>query len=122
MNQASKAYVIIHTAITCIQLTVILYCYTRLIKGLYIKEIENPVIDRKTTAEKKKLIIAFLLATTGFFVSYSPSEFLHSFVAVGYDKQIDWKLYSDLVCFDFIFVNLQFTGTLEVIFGPCSYV
>ena len=107
MNQASKAYVVIHTAITCIQLTVILYCYTRLIKGLYIKEIENPVIDRKTTAEKKKLIIASLLATTGFFVGYSPSEFLHSFVAAGDDKQIvvHWKLYSDLAAvFDFMYV------------------
>ena len=27
MNQASKVYVIIHTATTCIQLTVILHCY-----------------------------------------------------------------------------------------------
>ena len=49
----------------------------------YIKERENPAIDRETTAEKKKLIITFLLAATGFFVGYAPSEVLHSFVAVG---------------------------------------
>ena len=55
MNQASKVYVIIHSVITCIQLTVILYCYTRLIKGLYIKEIENPAKERETTVEKKDI-------------------------------------------------------------------
>ena len=55
MNQASKVYVIIHSAITWIQLTVKLYCYTRLIKGLYIKEIENPAKERETTVEKKDI-------------------------------------------------------------------
>ena len=35
------------------------------------------------TFHKKKLIITFLSATTGIFVGYAPSEFLHSFVAVG---------------------------------------
>lgn len=105
MNQASKGYLIIHTAITCIQLAVILYCYTRLIKGLYFKEIQNPAIDRETTAEKKKLVITFLLATTEFFVGYSPTEFLHSFVAVGNKKLIHWELYSDLAAvFDFMYV------------------
>ena len=105
MNQVSKVYIIIHTAITCIQLAVILYCYTRLIKGLNFKEIQNPAIDRETTAEKKKLVITFLLATTGFFVGYSPTEFLHSFVAVGNKKLIHWELYSDLAAvFDFMYV------------------
>ena len=106
MNQGSKVYIIIHTAISCIQLAVILYCYTRLIKGLYFKEIESPAIDRETTAEKKKLVITFLLATAGFFVGYSPTEFLHSFVAVGTDKKlIHWELYSDLAAvFDFMYV------------------
>jgi len=93
-----------------------------LIEGLYIKEIENPAIDKETTAEKKKLITTFLLATTAFFVGYSPSEFLQSFVAVGDDKQIDSKLYSDLVCvrFSLFYLRFQFIGTLEVIFGPCN--
>ena len=106
MNQASKVYIIIHTAISCIQLAVILYCYTRLIKELYFKEIENPEIDGETTVEKKKLVITFLLATTGFFVGYSPTEFLHSFVVVGTDlKLIHWELYSDLAAvFDVMYV------------------
>ena len=42
-------------------------------------------------------------------------------MAVGDDKQIDSKLNSDLVYVRF-YLRLQFTGTLEVIFGACSYV
>ena len=48
MNQASKVYVIIHTATSCIQLTVI---FTVICLLFCIKERENPAIDRETTAE-----------------------------------------------------------------------
>ena len=105
MNQASKVYTIISTSITCAQLALMIYCYTCLIRGLFFSSTVYPMTDRETTAEKKKLVITFLLATTGFFVGYWPTEFLHSFVAARDDKQIDSKLYSDLVgVFDFIFV------------------
>ena len=98
-------YTIISTSITCAQLALMIYCYTCLIRGLFFSSTVYPVTDRETTAEKKKLVITFLLATTGFFVGYWPTEFLHSFVAARDDKQIDSKLYSDLVgVFDFIFV------------------
>ena len=73
MNQASKIYLLVHASIFFIQLTTMCYCYASLIKGLYFT---NTVCPEETEgergSERKKLVLTFLLATTGFFIGYAP--------------------------------------------------
>ncbi|CAH3166708.1 unnamed protein product, partial [Porites lobata] len=56
LNEDNIKKAVAYIWIASVVISVILYCYTRLIKGLYFKE-KHPAIDRETTAEKKKLVI-----------------------------------------------------------------
>ena len=94
MNQATRVYVIINSVVSaCIPLTVILYCYGSVIKGLYFTNTvwSETVVER--TSEKKKLVITFILATTAFFVGYVPTAAVYTFFALGDDKQMDIKMF-----------------------------
>ena len=106
MNQASKVYIMFNTSVTCVQLAIVFFCYGCLIRGLYFSNNRvYPETQRDTTSEKKKLVITFILATTGFFVGYMPTILLYTFVAASDDKLLDSRLRSDLVgVVDFMFV------------------
>ena len=98
MNQASKIYVIINSVLTTfIPVMVILYCYGSLIKGLYFT---NTVCAMNTqqdrSSDKKKLVVTFILATTGFVIGYGPVVVFYSILASAGGKQISFKLYSDI--------------------------
>ena len=85
MNQASKVYVIVDCSHTLFQMAVMFYCYGSLIRGLYFT---NTVGER--SFEKKKLVITFILVTTGFFIGYAPTAVFYTVFASG--DQMDSKL------------------------------
>ena len=105
MNQASKIYLIVHASIFFIQLTTMCYCYASLIKGLYFT---NTVCPEETEgergSEREKLVLTFLLATTGFLISYAPGILFYTIVASRNVQQEDLLLYSVLrAVLDFLF-------------------
>ena len=101
LNRASKAYVIVHAVITLFQLAIVCFCYGSLIRGLYFTNTLCP----ETSSEKKKLVVTFTLVTAGFFIGYTPTALIYPVIPSGSYKQIEFKLYSDLIAvFDFAFV------------------
>ena len=108
MNQTSKIYLIVHASIFFIQLTTMCYCYASLIKGLYFT---NTVCPEETEgergSERKKLVLTFFLATTGFFIGYAPRILFYTIVASRDIQQEDLLLYSVLrglrAVLDFLF-------------------
>ena len=99
MNQASKVFVIVYAVVTTyIPMAVMFYCYTSLIKGLYIAKKVCPEATGQRRSEEKKLaiIITFILVTAVFFVGYTPVVTFYTVVASGNDEQMDFKLYSVL--------------------------
>ena len=105
MNQASKIYLIVHASIFFIQLTTMCYCYASLIKGLYFT---NTVCREETEgdrgSERKKLVLTFFLATTGFLIGYAPGILFYTIVASRDIQQEDLLLYSVLrTVLDFLF-------------------
>ena len=84
MNQASKVYVIIIASLGCLQMAVMFYCYGALIRGLYFTETVWPEAVGERSSEKKKLVITFILATTGFFIGYAPTAAFYTVFATGY--------------------------------------
>ena len=71
---ASNIYSIIYFVVTTyIPIVVFLFCYGSLIKGLYFS---NDICPESTinedNSEKKKLLITFILATSGFLLGYGP--------------------------------------------------
>ena len=104
MNQASKVYVIIYAvATTYIPMAVMFYCYGFLIRGLYFTDTVCSETNEERRSEKKKLVITFILATTGFFVGYTPFVVLYTVVAARDDEQMDLQLYS-VISSVFVFV------------------
>ena len=67
---------LLHHNVPCYRLhtiAIFLFCYGSLIKGLYFTHTlcaADTVEDR--SAEKKKLVITFILATAGFVIGYGP--------------------------------------------------
>ena len=96
MNQASKVYEIVHAVFgTYIPLLTILYCYGSLIKGLYFTNtICRESQGERALAEKKKLVITFVLATVGYFIGYGPFVVFHTIIASCPRQQISLKFYS----------------------------
>ena len=92
MNQASKAYVIIVCSLDCAQMAVMFYCYGSLIRGLYFTDNVWPETVGERSSKKKKLVIIFILATTGFFICNAPTQAFYTAFALGDDKQMDFKL------------------------------
>ena len=98
MNEGRKIYLIIFSVlITYIPMGMMLYCYGSLIKGLYFTHtICAADTEEDRSAEKKKLVVTFILATAGFFIGYGPIIAFYNVLVLGGYKQIDANLYSNL--------------------------
>ena len=88
----SNIYSIIYSVVTTyIPIAVFLFCYGSLIKGLYFS---NDICSESTISEdnskKKKLLITFILATSGFLLGYGP--FALSYV-IFFGKEIKFYFY-----------------------------
>ena len=93
MDQPTKVYVIIRTSLTCIQMVAVFYCYGSLIRGLYFTNTVCSETAGERSSEKKKLVIKFILATSGFFIGYTPVIVFYTVVSPTDDKQVDFQLY-----------------------------
>lgn len=99
MNKASKVYSIIESVWnTYLPLSVTIYCYGSLIRGLYFTKTicAESVANKECFSEKKRLAITFILATAGLFICLVPIVVFYTFVVPKTDDQVDLKLYSDL--------------------------
>ena len=98
MNQETKVYVIINALFGAyMPLLAMLYCYGSLIKGLYFTNTICPESQgERTLAEKKKLVMTFVLATAGYFIGYGPFVVFHTIIASWSRQQISLKFYSDI--------------------------
>lgn len=93
-SQATKVYVIVNTTVTFILLALTFYCYGSLIKGLYFSNTICPETVEERSAEKRKLLITFLVATVGFCIGYVPTLMFYSLVASSQDgDQMDDRLF-----------------------------
>ncbi|XP_074607879.1 mu-type opioid receptor-like isoform X1 [Acropora palmata] len=113
-NLASKIYLIIYSIFTVyIPITVFLFCYGSLIKGLNFSNAICAESTNEDNSEKKKLLTTFILATSGFLLGYGPIAVFHTMTSFG--KKID--------CFLFIKVDLIFSFPLEMSFclNPILY-
>ena len=105
-NHTIRVYVIINAVLsTYIPLVVMFYCYGALIRGLYFTNTVCSETIGERSAEKKKLVITFILATIAFIVGYVPFVVFHTVDAsTRDDNQTDFKLYSVLSSvFTFVF-------------------
>ena len=97
MNREAKVYVIINSVFsTYILMVVMIYCYGSLIRGLYFTNTVCPEENGERTSEKKKLVITFILATTGFCIGYTPVVFFYTVVASLKGEHLDVKVLSIL--------------------------
>ena len=64
---------LLNVVVFVIQLSIIMYCYGTLIRGLYFTNTVCAETDGERRSEKKKLVITFMLVTIGFFVGYTPA-------------------------------------------------
>ena len=105
MNRASKIYLLVHASIFFIQLTTMCYCYASLIKGLYFTNtVCREETERERGSERKKLVLTFFLASTGFLIGYGPAILFYTIVASRDIQQEDLLLYSVLsAVLDFLF-------------------
>ena len=96
-NKATKVYIIIYSIFsTYIPLTIMLYCYGSLVKGLYFTNTVCRESDGERSAEKKRLVITFILATAGFTIGFTLFIVFYTVILSGEDEQIGFKLYSDI--------------------------
>ena len=90
-NLASKIYMIVNFIFTTyIPIVVFLFCYGSLIKGLYFSNDICAESTNEDNSEKKKLLITFILATSGFLLGYGPFAL---FYAVTFRKEIEFDFY-----------------------------
>ena len=90
-NLASKMYIIVNLLFTTyIPIVVFLFCYGSLIKGLYFSNEICAESTNEDNSEKKKLLITFILATSGFLLGYGPFAL---FYAVTFRKEIEFDFY-----------------------------
>ena len=117
MDHPTKVYVIIRTSLICIQMVAVFYCYGSLIRGLCFTDTVCPETVGERSAEKKKLVIKFILVTSGFFIGYVPIIVFYTVVSPADDKQVDdFQLFST----DFkMCVNFAFACSL--CFNPILY-
>ena len=68
-----EAYVVIYSTFTAyIPTVVFLFCYGSLIKGLYFSGTILAENTNEDNSEKRKLLVTFILATSGFLIGYGP--------------------------------------------------
>ena len=97
MNLATKVYTFINVAFAiCIPLSIMLYCYGCLIKGLYFTNMVCPETGRERSCEKMRLVVTFNMATVGFIIGYGPFTALYTVIASGVNQQLNVKSYSIL--------------------------
>ena len=111
---SSKIYLIIYFIFTvCIPVTIFLFCYGSLIKGLNFSNAICAESTNEDNSEKKKLLMTFILATSGFLLGYGPIAVFHTMTSFG--KKIDCSL--------FITVDLVLSFPLEISFclNPILY-
>ena len=78
-NLASNIYLIIYFIFTTyIPIVVFLFCYGSLIKGLYFSRDILGESTNEDHSEKKKLLITFILASSGFLLGYGPFAISYS--------------------------------------------
>ena len=109
----SKIYFIIYLIFTThIPMVVFLICYGSLIKGLYFSNDICPESTNEDNSEKKKLLITFILATTGFLLGYGPLSVFHTMISFG--KKVDFSLFEKLngVLSFLFFISLCFNPVL----------
>ena len=106
-SSASNTYLIIYLLLTTyIPIVVFVFCYGSLIKGLYFS---NDICQESTNednSEKKKLLITFILATSGFVLGYGPCVVFHTMTSFG--KKVDFSLFEKLtgVLYILFFISL----------------
>ena len=77
-NLASKIYIIVNFIFTTyIPIVVFLFCYGSLIKGSYFSNGICAESTNEDNSEKMKLLITFILATSGFILGYGPFSVLY---------------------------------------------
>ena len=130
---ASNIYMITYFVFTTyIQILVFVFCYGSLIKVLYFSKDICPESTNEDNSEKKKLLISFILATSGFLPGYGPLAVFHTMISFG--KKVDFLLFEKLngvlsflflisVCFNpvlYAFRSLSFKQRFKRIFLRCS--
>ena len=74
-----KIYVLIFSTCTAyIPTVVFLFCYGSLMKGLYFSGTICAENTNEDNSEKRKLLVTFILATSGFLIGYGPIAVLHN--------------------------------------------
>ena len=102
LNQGSKACMVLNVVVFVIQLSIIMYCYGTLIRGLYFSNTVCAETDEERRSEKKKLVITFMLVTFGFFMGYTPTLVSYVIIPSG-DGTTDVSFYAQLTAVaDFI--------------------
>ena len=133
LNLARKIYLIIYLIFTMyIPIVVFLFCYGSLIKGLYFSREICAESTNEDTSEKKKLLVTFILATSGFLLGYGPIAVVHTTIFLG--KKVDPSLFEKLsgvrfflflisLCLNpvlYAFRSSSFKEGFKRIFQPCS--
>ncbi|CAH3017083.1 unnamed protein product [Porites evermanni] len=114
LNQGSKDCVVLNVVVSFVQLSIIMYCYGTLIRGLYFANTVCVETDGERRSEKKKRVITFMLVTFGFFVGYSPTLVSYVIIPSG-DGTTDVGFYAQLTAVaDFIF-------SVSLCFNPFIY-
>ena len=95
LNLERKIYLITYLIFTMyIPIVVFLFCYGSLIKGLYFSNAICAESTNEDNSEKKKLLVTFILATSGFLLGYGPLAGFHTTISFG--KKIDPSLFETL--------------------------
>ena len=92
---------------TYFTMAVFLYCYGSLINGLYFTNtICATDTEEDRRSEKKKLVVTFILVTTGFIIGYGPTVVFHTVIFLGGNEPITLKDLKDSelsIAFYFLF-------------------
>ncbi|XP_067045759.1 nociceptin receptor-like [Acropora muricata] len=133
LNLAQKILFITYLIFTMyIPIVVFLFCYGSLIKGLYFSNEICAESTNEDNSEKKKLLITFILATSGFLLGYGPMAVVKTTIFLG--KRIDpsqFKKLGGVLFFIFLislclnpvlyaFRSSSFKEGFKRIFQPCS--
>ena len=76
-----------------VQLSIIIYCYGSLLRGLYFTNTVCAETDEERRSEKKKLVITFMLVTIGFFMGCTPTLVSYVIIPSG-DGTTDVSFYA----------------------------
>ena len=114
LNQGGKACVILNVVVCFLQLAITVYCYGSLIRGLYFTNTVCRDTDGERRSEKKRLVITFILVTTGFFIGNTPTLASYVIIPSG-NGTTDVRFYGQLTSVaDFLF-------SVSLCFNPFIY-